>query len=51
MYALALGSDELEPPLPDEIKEGQWLGVSVRSQGVGKKVAVCAHRYTRLLRP
>jgi len=35
------------PPLPDEIKDGQWLGVTVRSQGPGAKVMVCAHRYIR----
>lgn len=33
------------PPGKDEIKEGQWLGVNVRSQGAGGKVVVCAHRY------
>ncbi|RVE45363.1 hypothetical protein evm_009992 [Chilo suppressalis] len=37
----------LTSPYPDEIKEGQWLGVSVRSQGPGKKAVVCAHRYIR----
>nr|CAD7259860.1 unnamed protein product [Timema shepardi] len=35
------------PPLIDEIKDGQWLGVTVRSQGPGGKVLVCAHRYVR----
>ncbi|KAG6456594.1 integrin alpha-PS1 isoform X2 [Manduca sexta] len=40
-------SDTLSVPGPDEIKEGQWLGVSVRSQGPGQKVVVCAHRYIR----
>lgn len=34
----------LSGPHPDEIKEGQWLGVSVSSQGPGKKAVVCAHR-------
>lgn len=34
----------LQPGL-DEIKDGQWLGVNVRSQGPGGKVIVCAHRY------
>ncbi|XP_035439524.2 integrin alpha-PS1 isoform X1 [Spodoptera frugiperda] len=42
-----LDSDHLTAPYSDEIKEGQWLGVSVRSQGPGKKAAVCAHRYIR----
>ncbi|EDV91936.1 integrin alpha-PS1 isoform X2 [Drosophila grimshawi] len=37
--------DELTPPSDDEIKEGQWMGVTVRSQGLGGKVLVCAHRY------
>ncbi|XP_073956802.1 integrin alpha-PS1-like isoform X3 [Choristoneura fumiferana] len=40
-------SSHLSPPLPDEIKNGQWLGVSVRSQGPGMKAVVCAHRYIR----
>ncbi|XP_014210649.1 integrin alpha-PS1 [Copidosoma floridanum] len=31
-------------PGKDEIKDGQWLGVTVRSAGVGGKVMVCAHR-------
>lgn len=47
-----LESDHLAAPYSDEIKEGQWLGVSVRSQGPGKKAAVCAHRwelFTKLL--
>ncbi|XP_063973900.1 integrin alpha-PS1 isoform X1 [Diachasmimorpha longicaudata] len=38
-------SDELISPGNDEIKDGQWLGVTVRSQGVGGKVMVCAHRH------
>lgn len=29
------------PPGDDEIKDGQWLGVTVRSMGPGKKVMVC----------
>ncbi|XP_014242194.1 integrin alpha-PS1 isoform X1 [Cimex lectularius] len=39
--------DDLHPVPPSEfeIKEGQWLGVTVRSLGKGKKVMVCAHRY------
>ncbi|XP_034942009.1 integrin alpha-PS1 isoform X2 [Chelonus insularis] len=40
-----IDSDELNPPGDDEIKDGQWLGVTVRSQGVGGKVMVCAHRH------
>ncbi|XP_050679811.1 integrin alpha-PS1 isoform X1 [Leptidea sinapis] len=42
-----LDSFHLSAPHPDEIKDGQWLGVSVRSQGPGKKAVVCAHRYIR----
>ncbi|XP_038044391.1 integrin alpha-6-like isoform X2 [Patiria miniata] len=30
---------------PNENKTDQWLGVTVRSQGRGGKVAICAHRY------
>lgn len=33
-------SDELVGPGNDEIKDNQWLGVTVRSQGVGGKVMV-----------
>ncbi|XP_026499697.1 integrin alpha-PS1 isoform X1 [Vanessa tameamea] len=43
----SLDSFHLTEPHPDEIKDGQWLGVSVRSQGAGKKAVVCAHRYIR----
>ncbi|XP_063233340.1 integrin alpha-PS1 isoform X2 [Bacillus rossius redtenbacheri] len=42
-----IDSSELMPPLEDEVKDGQWLGVTVRSQGAGGKVMVCAHRYVR----
>ncbi|XP_055910132.1 integrin alpha-PS1 isoform X2 [Eupeodes corollae] len=42
--------EELSPPSDDEIKEGQWLGVTVRSQGLGGKVLVCAHRYITKIR-
>ena len=38
--------DQLNPPVSSEIKDGQWLGVEVKSQGEGGKVIVCAHRYT-----
>nr|XP_036220960.1 integrin alpha-PS1 isoform X2 [Bactrocera oleae] len=37
--------EELQEPSDDEIKEGQWLGVTVRSQGLGGRALVCAHRY------
>uniref|UniRef100_A0A8C2I9L8 Integrin, alpha 6b n=1 Tax=Cyprinus carpio TaxID=7962 RepID=A0A8C2I9L8_CYPCA len=30
-----------------EIKENQWMGVTVQSQGPGGKILVCAHRYQR----
>ncbi|KAL1137846.1 hypothetical protein AAG570_009542 [Ranatra chinensis] len=42
-----IDDDNLMPPLDDEVKDGQWLGVTVRSQGTGGKVMVCAHRYIR----
>ncbi|KYB25676.1 integrin alpha-PS1 isoform X2 [Tribolium castaneum] len=35
----------LSPPSNDEIKDNQWLGVTVKSQKPGGKVVVCAHRY------
>lgn len=38
---------ELLPPMSDEIKSGQWLGVTVRSEGPDGKVLVCAHRYMK----
>jgi hypothetical protein len=37
----AVDSKNLMPPGDDEIKDGQWLGVTVRSMGPGKKVMVC----------
>lgn len=41
--------DDLEAPFAgEEQKEDQWLGVTVRSQGVEGKVLVCAHRYVSL---
>ncbi|KAL1463065.1 hypothetical protein WDU94_014855 [Cyamophila willieti] len=45
VYDMAIDDDELLAPLPDEIKEDQWLGVSVKSQEPMGKVIVCAHRY------
>ncbi|XP_053971338.1 integrin alpha-PS1 isoform X1 [Hylaeus volcanicus] len=45
LYDTSVDSDELVPPSNDEIKDNQWLGVTVRSQGVGGKVMVCAHRH------
>ncbi|XP_073832470.1 multiple edematous wings isoform X3 [Musca autumnalis] len=42
--------EELMEPSEDEIKEDQWLGVTVRSQGLGGKVLVCAHRYITKVR-
>ncbi|XP_012134810.1 multiple edematous wings isoform X2 [Megachile rotundata] len=42
---LSFESDDLVPPGNDEIKDNQWLGVTVRSQGIGGKVMVCAHRH------
>ncbi|CAH0386379.1 unnamed protein product [Bemisia tabaci] len=43
----SIDATNLEPPLDDEIKDGQWLGVSLQSQGIGGKVMVCAHRYMK----
>nr|XP_023029368.1 integrin alpha-PS1 isoform X1 [Leptinotarsa decemlineata] len=37
--------ESLYPPGSDEIKNGQWLGVTVKSQKPGGIVMVCAHRY------
>ena len=37
----------LEPPVASELKDDQWLGVEVKSQGPGEKVIVCAHRYVQ----
>ncbi|XP_045602877.2 uncharacterized protein [Procambarus clarkii] len=37
--------DTLAEPSEDEIKDDQWLGVTLKSQGPGGKVLVCAHRY------
>ena len=44
-YGLYDGNlNQLNPPINSEIKDGQWLGVEVQSQGEGGKVIVCAHR-------
>ncbi|XP_071512527.1 integrin alpha-PS1-like isoform X2 [Panulirus ornatus] len=37
--------ETLSQPAEYEIKDGQWLGVTLKSQGPGGKVLVCAHRY------
>lgn len=39
-FFIAIDSINLSPPMNDEIKDGQWLGVMVRSQGRGGKVMV-----------
>ncbi|XP_073969159.1 integrin alpha-PS1-like isoform X1 [Rhodnius prolixus] len=44
-YNASVGDKELVAPIDDEIKNGQWLGVTVRSEGTDGKVLVCAHRY------
>ncbi|XP_033229880.1 integrin alpha-PS1 isoform X2 [Belonocnema kinseyi] len=41
----SIDSKELTPPGDDEVKDNQWLGVTVRSQGPRGKVLVCAHRH------
>ncbi|XP_030754239.1 integrin alpha-PS1-like isoform X2 [Sitophilus oryzae] len=38
-------TSSLSLPGTDEIKDGQWLGVTVKSQKPGGLVMVCAHRY------
>ncbi|XP_068244696.1 integrin alpha-3-like isoform X2 [Palaemon carinicauda] len=38
-------NEALAEPAEDEIKDDQWLGVTLKSQGPGGKVLVCAHRY------
>lgn len=40
-------STTLHPPGNNERKDGQWMGVSVKSQGPGGKIVVCAHRYMK----
>ncbi|KAK6618328.1 hypothetical protein RUM44_002780 [Polyplax serrata] len=47
LQSLVIDSKALYPPLEDEIKDGQWMGVTVKSQKPGGKVLVCAHRYIR----
>lgn len=44
-YGIYDGSlNRLNRPVNSELKNGQWLGVEVQSQGEGGKVIVCAHR-------
>lgn len=43
-------SDLMEPVENQEIKNGQWLGVTVRSQGNGGKVRILALVYFAILR-
>lgn len=42
-----IDESQLKPPGTDEIKNGQWLGVTVKSQKPGGIVLVCAHRYIK----
>ncbi|BFY97498.1 hypothetical protein BsWGS_00539 [Bradybaena similaris] len=35
------------PPTSSELIDDQWLGVTVASQGSGKKAVACAHRYVK----
>ncbi len=44
LYDGRIAEAGLNPPVNSEIKDGQWLGVEVKSQGEGGKVIVCAHR-------
>ncbi|XP_035893961.1 integrin alpha-PS1 isoform X1 [Anopheles stephensi] len=41
----------LEPPGKDEIKNNQWLGVTVETGGQENKIFVCAHRYIKINNP
>ncbi|XP_074658698.1 integrin alpha-PS1-like [Tubulanus polymorphus] len=38
----------VEKPADDESKDNQWMGVTLRSQGPGKKVLTCGHRYQKV---
>ena len=35
----------LNPPADTELKEGQWMGVTVRSQGPGRMVMVSRRQF------
>lgn len=49
-HFLGFESDDLVPPGNDEIKDNQWLGVTVRSQGIGGKVMVSVgSNFTRVI--
>uniref|UniRef100_A0A182P0U7 Uncharacterized protein n=1 Tax=Anopheles epiroticus TaxID=199890 RepID=A0A182P0U7_9DIPT len=49
--ALGEGENRLEPPGSDEIKNNQWLGVTVETGGQENKIFVCAHRYIKINNP
>ncbi|XP_052900435.1 integrin alpha-PS1 isoform X2 [Anopheles moucheti] len=46
-----LHEQRLEPPGKDEIKNYQWLGVTVETGGQENKIFVCAHRYIKINNP
>uniref|UniRef100_A0A182M095 Uncharacterized protein n=1 Tax=Anopheles culicifacies TaxID=139723 RepID=A0A182M095_9DIPT len=46
-----LYEQRLEPPGKDEIKNNQWLGVTVQTGGQENKIFVCAHRYIKINNP
>ncbi|XP_053658887.1 integrin alpha-PS1 [Anopheles marshallii] len=46
-----LHEQRLEPPGKDEIKNNQWLGVTVETGGQENKIFVCAHRYIKINNP
>uniref|UniRef100_A0A182RM65 Uncharacterized protein n=1 Tax=Anopheles funestus TaxID=62324 RepID=A0A182RM65_ANOFN len=46
-----LHEHRLEPPGKDEIKNNQWLGVTVETGGQENKIFVCAHRYIKINNP
>lgn len=42
---------EIDENDPDQIKNGEWLGVTISSQGDRGKVVTCAHRYKEVVSP
>ncbi|KAK8740447.1 hypothetical protein OTU49_002915 [Cherax quadricarinatus] len=45
LYDFDYSGESLTEPSEDEIKDDQWLGVTLKSQKPGGKILVCAHRY------
>ena len=40
MKQIVIDQDDLREPDQDEIKDGQWMGVTVKSQGRGGNVRI-----------